>query len=80
MHRFAAYFQQGDMESNGKYVDKESLKVDFQTGPIIWYVAKFILRGWNGSLRRTVSLINPLFSWQITGVNQEPTGSTHFIN
>jgi len=36
MHRFAAYFQQGDMESNGKYIDKESKKVDFQTGPIIW--------------------------------------------
>ena len=40
MHRFAAYFQQGDMESNGKYVNKESLKVDVQTGPIIWYVTK----------------------------------------
>ena len=38
MHRFAAYFQQGDMESNGKYVDKQSVKVDYQTGPIIWYV------------------------------------------
>jgi glucose-6-phosphate isomerase len=38
MHRFAAYFQQGDMESNGKYIDKESVKVDYQTGPVIWYV------------------------------------------
>jgi glucose-6-phosphate isomerase len=36
MHRFAAYFQQGDMESNGKSVDKDSSRVDFQTGPIIW--------------------------------------------
>jgi glucose-6-phosphate isomerase len=36
MHRFAAYFQQGDMESNGKYVDKSGKKVDYQTGPIIW--------------------------------------------
>lgn len=36
MHRFAAYFQQGDMESNGKYVDLESNKVTVQTGPIIW--------------------------------------------
>lgn len=36
MHRFAAYFQQGDMESNGKYVDKNGKKVDFETGPIIW--------------------------------------------
>ena len=40
MHRFAAYFQQGDMESNGKYVDKNSLKVDYETGPIIWYVVR----------------------------------------
>lgn len=36
MHRFAAYFQQGDMESNGKYVDRNGNKVDYQTGPIIW--------------------------------------------
>jgi glucose-6-phosphate isomerase len=36
MHRFAAYFQQGDMESNGKYITKDGSKVDFQTGPIIW--------------------------------------------
>jgi len=36
MHRFAAYFQQGDMESNGKSVNREGKKVDVQTGPIIW--------------------------------------------
>lgn len=36
MHRFAAYFQQGNMESNGKYVDRSGNKVDYQTGPIIW--------------------------------------------
>ena len=36
MHRFAAYFQQGNMESNGKYVDRNGNKVDDQTGPIIW--------------------------------------------
>ncbi len=36
LHRFAAYFQQGDMESNGKYVDREGRGVDYQTGPIIW--------------------------------------------
>jgi glucose-6-phosphate isomerase len=36
MHRFAAYFQQGDMESNGKYVDRNGDVVDYQTGPIIW--------------------------------------------
>ncbi len=36
MHRFAAYFQQGNMESNGKYVDRTGEKVNYQTGPIIW--------------------------------------------
>jgi len=36
LHRFAAYFQQGDMESNGKYVDRNGEQVDYQTGPIIW--------------------------------------------
>lgn len=36
MHRFAAYFQQGNMESNGKYIDRNGSPVDYQTGPIIW--------------------------------------------
>ena len=36
LHRFAAYFQQGDMESNGKYIDRDGNKIDYQTGPIIW--------------------------------------------
>ncbi|CAF1335007.1 unnamed protein product [Rotaria sordida] len=36
MHRFSAYFQQGDMESNGKYRTKEGKQVDYTTGPIIW--------------------------------------------
>ena len=36
MHRFAAYFQQGNMESNGKYVDRNGNKVSYSTGPIIW--------------------------------------------
>jgi glucose-6-phosphate isomerase len=36
MHRFAAYFQQGNMESNGKYVDRTGKKVTYATGPIIW--------------------------------------------
>jgi glucose-6-phosphate isomerase len=36
MHRFAAYFQQGDMESNGKSVDRDGEPIDYQTGPIIW--------------------------------------------
>ncbi|MBC7785030.1 MAG: glucose-6-phosphate isomerase, partial [Burkholderiales bacterium] len=36
LHRFAAYFQQGDMESNGKYVDRDGQPVDYQTGQVIW--------------------------------------------
>lgn len=36
MHRFAAYFQQGDMESNGKCVGRDGKPVSHQTGPIIW--------------------------------------------
>jgi glucose-6-phosphate isomerase len=36
LSRFAAYFQQGDMESNGKTVDREGQRVDYDTGPIIW--------------------------------------------
>ena len=37
LHRFASYFQQGNMESNGKYVDRNGNVIrDYQTGPIIW--------------------------------------------
>lgn len=36
LHRFAAYFQQGDMESNGKSIDRNGEKVNYQTGAIIW--------------------------------------------
>ncbi|KAI8985888.1 glucose-6-phosphate isomerase [Pilobolus umbonatus] len=36
MHRFPAYFQQGNMESNGKYVSRSGDEVEAQTGPIIW--------------------------------------------
>ncbi|MFQ5581878.1 MAG: glucose-6-phosphate isomerase [Mariprofundaceae bacterium] len=36
MHRFPAYFQQGDMESNGKRVTRDGHVVDYSTGPIIW--------------------------------------------
>ena len=36
MHRFAAYFQQGDMESNGKYVTRSGDRVSYSTGPIVW--------------------------------------------
>jgi glucose-6-phosphate isomerase len=36
LHRFAAYFQQGNMESNGKSVDRGGEPVGYQTGPIVW--------------------------------------------
>jgi glucose-6-phosphate isomerase len=36
MHRFAAYFQQGNMESNGKYVDRNGSETNYSTGPVIW--------------------------------------------
>jgi len=36
MHRFAAYFQQGNMESNGKYIDRNGQPVTYATGPVIW--------------------------------------------
>ncbi|SHL42377.1 glucose-6-phosphate isomerase [Chitinophaga jiangningensis] len=36
MHRFAAYFQQGNMESNGKHTDRTGVDVKYETGPIVW--------------------------------------------
>ena len=36
LHRFAAYFQQGNMESNGKSIDRSGQHVSYQTGPVIW--------------------------------------------
>ena len=36
LHRFPAYFQQGNMESNGKSVDRSGRRIEYQTGPIIW--------------------------------------------
>jgi glucose-6-phosphate isomerase len=36
LHRFAAYFQQGNMESNGKTVDRNGQQVTYATGPVIW--------------------------------------------
>lgn len=36
LHRFAAYFQQGDMESNGKFVTSNNNQVNYSTGPIVW--------------------------------------------
>lgn len=36
MHRFAAYFQQGNMESNGKYVDRNGNALNYSSGPVVW--------------------------------------------
>ncbi len=36
MHRFPAYLQQADMESNGKNIDRDSRRINYQTGPILW--------------------------------------------
>ncbi len=36
MHRFAAYFQQGNMESNGKTIDRNGEPVSWSTGPVVW--------------------------------------------
>lgn len=36
LHRFAAYFQQGNMESNGKSVDRNGQPVEWSTGPVVW--------------------------------------------
>ena len=36
MHRFPAYFQQGNMESNGKSIDRNGHQINYQTGPVIW--------------------------------------------
>jgi len=36
LHRFPAYLQQADMESNGKYIDREGTEVDYTTGPVIF--------------------------------------------
>lgn len=36
LHRFAAYFQQGNMESNGKSIDRNGTAVNYATGPVIW--------------------------------------------
>jgi len=36
LHRFAAYFQQGNMESNGKSVDRKGERLPYSSGPVIW--------------------------------------------
>ncbi len=36
LSRFPAYLQQGDMESNGKFVNRKGERIEYSTGPIIW--------------------------------------------
>jgi glucose-6-phosphate isomerase len=77
MHRFAAYFQQGDMESNGKHVDKGGKTVDYETGPILWgepgtYSTWRVYFG--------TDLVNHKHPSPLTLSNQVPTGSMHSIS
>ncbi|KAI8836156.1 Phosphoglucose isomerase [Chytridium lagenaria] len=79
MHRFPAYFQQGDMESNGKSVTRDGVPItDYQTGPIIWGEA-----GTNGQhafyqlIHQGTKLIPADFIAPIH--TQNPIGSHHEI-
>ena len=69
LHRFAAYFQQGNMESNGKYVDRNGSEVSYETGPVIW--------GEPGTKRATCFLPahppgNPAHSLRFPGSGNQP--------
>ena len=76
MHRFPAYFQQGDMESNGKRVTLDGEQVGYDTGPVIWGEP-----GTNGQhaffqlLHQGTRLIPADFL--IAAVSQNPVGRHH---
>jgi len=78
MHRFAAYFQQGNMESNGKSTDRNGKMIDYQTGPIIWGEP-----GTNGQhafyqlIHQGTKLIPCDFI--APAISQNPTGNHHEI-
>lgn len=78
MHRFPAYFQQGNMESNGKSVDRNRKKVDYSTGPIVWGEP-----GTNGQhafyqlIHQGTHLIPCDFI--VPAISQNPTGKHHQI-
>ncbi len=78
LHRFAAYFQQGDMESNGKFVTREGERADYQTGPVIWGEP-----GTNGQhafyqlIHQGTKLIPADFIAPVT--SQNPIGEHHLI-
>ena len=78
MHRFATYFQQGNMESNGKHMDRNGERVSYQTGPIIWGEP-----GTNGQhafyqLIHQGTAIIPC-DFIAPAISQRPTGTHHEI-
>jgi glucose-6-phosphate isomerase len=78
MHRFAAYFQQGDMESNGKTIDRTGKRVNYATGPVIWGEP-----GTNGQhafyqlIHQGTQLIPADFI--APAISQNPTGNHHTL-
>ncbi len=78
MHRFATYFQQGNMESNGKHIDRNGEEVTYQTGPVIWGEP-----GTNGQhafyqlIHQGTSVIPCDFI--APAISQRPTGQHHEI-
>lgn len=80
LHKFADYFQQGDMESNGKFITKDGKRVDYQTGPIIWGAA-----GTNGQhsfyqlLHQGTKLVPADFIAPATSLNPLPSANHHRI-
>jgi glucose-6-phosphate isomerase len=78
MHRFPAYFQQGNMESNGKSIDRKGDRIDYQTGPIIWGEP-----GTNGQhafyqlIHQGTKLISADFL--APAISQNPVGEHHHI-
>ncbi|KAG8960274.1 glucose-6-phosphate isomerase [Tulasnella sp. 419] len=80
LHKFADYFQQGDMESNGKFITKSGQRVDYQTGPILWGAA-----GTNGQhsfyqlVHQGTKLIPTDFIAPATSHNPLPAANHHRI-
>ncbi len=78
MHRFATYFQQGNMESNGKHIDRNGEQVSYETGPVIWGEP-----GTNGQhafyqlIHQGTSIIPCDFI--APAISQRPTGEHHEI-
>ena len=76
MHRFAAYFQQGNMESNGKSVDRNGIPVEWATGPVVWGEP-----GTNGqhAFYQLIHQGKPLIPCDFTApaISQNPIGDHH---